>query len=81
VHISYQTAFVDDDGKLQFREDVYNLDKTVVAQLSGSERAVADVAIERPADPNFKPTVQHVQRLHSAARGGSPFSLFDQLFR
>jgi murein L,D-transpeptidase YcbB/YkuD len=81
VHISYQTAFVDDDGKLQFREDVYNLDKAVVAQLSGSERAVADVAIERPADPNFKPTVQHVQRLHSAARGGSPFSLFDQLFR
>jgi hypothetical protein len=42
---------------------------------------VADVAIERPADPNFKPTAQHVQRMNSAARGGSPFALFEQLFR
>ena len=81
VHISYQTAFVDDDGKLQFRDDVYGLDKTMMALLKGSERNVADVSIERPADPNFKPTPQHVQRMHSAARGGSPFSLFEQLFR
>jgi murein L,D-transpeptidase YcbB/YkuD len=82
VHISYQTAFVDDAGKLQFREDVYGLDKTMTALLKGSERAVADVAIERPADPNFKPTAQHVQRMQSAARGGGGgFSLFEQLFR
>ncbi|MND09138.1 hypothetical protein D3C83_322400 [compost metagenome] len=51
------------------------------AALKGSERNVADVAIERPADPNFKPTAQHVQRMQSAARGGTPFSLFEQLFR
>jgi murein L,D-transpeptidase YcbB/YkuD len=81
VHISYQTAFVDDAGKLQFRDDVYGLDKTMMALLKGSERNVADVSIERPADPNFKPTPQHVQRMQSAARGGSPFSLFEQLFR
>jgi murein L,D-transpeptidase YcbB/YkuD len=81
VHISYQTAFVDDAGKLQFREDIYGHDKSVMALLKGSERAVADVSIERPADPNFKPTPQHVQRMNSAARGGSPFSLFEQLFR
>ncbi len=81
VHISYQTAFVDDAGKLVFRDDVYGLDKSLMAQLRGSERAVADVAIERPADPNFKPTAQHVQRMNSAARGGTPFSLFEQLFR
>ena len=68
-----------------FREDVYGLDKPVMAQLRGSERAVADVSTDRPADPNFKPTAQHVQRMNSAARGGSgggsPFSLFEQLFR
>ncbi len=81
VHISYQTAFVDEAGKLQFRDDVYGLDKSVMALLKGSERNVADISIERPADPNFKPTVQHVQRMHSAARGGSPFALFEQLFR
>jgi murein L,D-transpeptidase YcbB/YkuD len=81
VHISYQTAFVDDAGKLQFRDDIYGLDKTMMALLKGSERNVADVSMERPADPNFKPTPQHVQRMQSAARGGTPFSLFEQLFR
>ena len=29
VHITYQTAFVDDAGKLQVRPDVYGLDKTM----------------------------------------------------
>ena len=53
-----------------------------MAMLRGSERQVADVLIERPVDPNFKPTPEHCQRMHSAARGnGSPFSLFEQLFR
>jgi hypothetical protein len=52
--------------------------------LKGSERQVADVAIERPADPNFKPTPEQGQRLRSVAGGGgggSPFGLFDRLFR
>jgi murein L,D-transpeptidase YcbB/YkuD len=83
VHITYQTAFVDDAGKLQFREDIYGLDAKLQSLLKGSERAVADVLFERPADPNFKPTPQHVQRMRSAAGGGSgnPFALFEQLFR
>jgi hypothetical protein len=52
--------------------------------LRGSERAVADVSIERPADPNFKPTAEEGNRLRNAARGSgvpSPFALFEQLFR
>jgi murein L,D-transpeptidase YcbB/YkuD len=82
VHITYQTAFVDDAGNLTFREDVYGLDKQLMGVLK-AERAVADVAIERPADPNFKPTPEHHQRLNSVARGGgpNPFALFEQLFR
>ena len=28
VHLTYQTAFVDEDGKLQLREDVYGRDAT-----------------------------------------------------
>jgi murein L,D-transpeptidase YcbB/YkuD len=83
VHITYQTAFVDDAGKLQFREDIYGLDGKLMSILKGSERQVADVAIERPADPNFKPTPEQGQKLRSAAGGGggSPFALFEQLFR
>jgi len=83
VHVTYQTAFVDDAGKLQFREDVYGLDAKLMSILRGSERAVADVGIERPADPNFKPTAEEGSRLRNAARGGvpTPFALFEQLFR
>jgi len=83
VHITYQTAFVDEAGKLQLREDVYGLDKALLAQLKNGERAFADVAIERPADPNFKPKPEDTRRLHNVARGSvhNPFALFEQLFR
>src|SRR5205814_628229 len=81
VHITYQTAFVDDAGKLQFRDDVYGLDSKYLSLIKSSERAVADVGIERPADPNFKATPEHRNRMQSAARGANPFSLFEQLFR
>jgi murein L,D-transpeptidase YcbB/YkuD len=83
VHITYQTAFVDPSGKLQVRDDVYGLDAKLMSILKGSERQVADVAIERPADPNFKPTPEQGQKLRSVAGGGggSPFALFDRLFR
>ena len=80
VHITYQTAFVDDGGQLQFRDDIYGLDAKHQAVLSGPERAVADVGIERPADPNFRPTAQHVRRMNGVAWGGNPFALFDRLF-
>jgi L,D-transpeptidase YcbB len=45
VHLTYQTAFVD-DGKLEFREDVYGRDKALLAILKGDERKVAEIPIE-----------------------------------
>jgi murein L,D-transpeptidase YcbB/YkuD len=47
VHLTYQTAFVDDSGKLQFRDDIYGRDRQVLALLKGDERKVADTPIER----------------------------------
>jgi len=83
VHLTYQTAFVDENGKLQFREDIYGLDAKIASILHGSERQVADVAVERPADPNFKPTAEQNARLKAVAGGGpsNPFALFGRVFR
>jgi L,D-transpeptidase YcbB len=51
VNLTYQTAFVDDDGKLEFRDDVYGRDKALLAILKG-DRKDADVAIEHKVDPS-----------------------------
>ncbi len=51
VHLTYQTAFVDDAGKLQLRDDVYGRDAKMLAILKSSERKVADIGVER-ASPN-----------------------------
>jgi L,D-transpeptidase YcbB len=48
VHITYQTAFVDNDGNLQFRDDVYGRDKVLIAILKSDERKIADTPIARP---------------------------------
>jgi murein L,D-transpeptidase YcbB/YkuD len=48
VHLTYQTAFVDDAGKLQMRRDVYNLDSRTIAAIK-KERGHID-APERKRD-------------------------------
>ena len=47
VHLTYQTAYVDDAGKLVIRSDVYGRDAALLAILKGSDRRVADIGIER----------------------------------
>jgi len=69
VHLTYQTAFVDEDGKLQLREDVYGRDARMIAILKGSERKVADIAIERRPDPSSKPV-----RMPVGTYGGGGYS-------
>jgi murein L,D-transpeptidase YcbB/YkuD len=46
VHLTYQTASVDNAGKLQIRRDVYNLDSHTLAAIKG-ERGVIESAPER----------------------------------
>jgi murein L,D-transpeptidase YcbB/YkuD len=52
VHITYQTAFVDEAGKLVTRDDIYGRDARLLAALRGDERRVADVAVPR-SQPNY----------------------------
>jgi len=50
VHLTYQTAYVDDDGQLVIRPDVYGLDSRVLALIK-TERGMIDVATkERDRD-------------------------------
>ena len=49
VNLTYQTAFVDDAGKLEFRDDVYGRDKALLAILKG-DRKDADIPIEHRDD-------------------------------
>jgi L,D-transpeptidase YcbB len=50
VNLTYQTAFVDDAGKLEFRDDIYGRDKALLAILKGNEMKVADIPVEHHED-------------------------------
>jgi murein L,D-transpeptidase YcbB/YkuD len=52
VHLTYQTAFVDAAGKLQFRHDIYNLDSRTLAAIR-SERGTLEPARERKREPEM----------------------------
>ena len=49
-NLTYQTAFVDDNGKLQFRDDVYGRDRALLAILKGPDMKVADIPVEHRED-------------------------------
>jgi L,D-transpeptidase YcbB len=82
VHLTYQTAFVD-DGKLVIRDDVYGRDARMLALLKGSERKVADLAIDRPRGSSSAPVRMPPGTFGSSfggnGWGGGP-SFFDRLF-
>jgi murein L,D-transpeptidase YcbB/YkuD len=78
VHLTYQTAFVDDAGKLVIRDDVYGRDARVIAALKGAERKVADLPMDRPR-PNFAAPVRATPGTYGGSTAGGP-SFFDRLF-
>ena len=76
VHLTYQSAFVDDAGKLQTRRDVYNIDGRLIAAVK-SERAIIEPA------PNGKPAeVASTGSRRRAATAAAPpaMSFFQSLF-
>ncbi|WP_426439999.1 L,D-transpeptidase family protein [Bradyrhizobium genosp. P] len=52
VNITYQTAFVDDAGKLQFRKDVYGRDATMLSILKNSRGKDLEMVVAH-AEPSY----------------------------
>ena len=76
VHLTYQTAFVDNHGKLQMRRDIYNLDgRTLAAIRSG--RGGIETAPERKREQELIASRQRRSAPPAAAvpaaRSGSTF--------
>ncbi len=78
VHLTYQSAFVDDAGNLQIRDDVYGRDARLLAVFKGSDRKMADIAIDRPKGSSSAPVKMPPGTFGGGGGGGVSF--FDRLF-
>ena len=82
VHVTYQTAYVDDNGKLVIRDDIYGRDAKYFALMKGEERKVADI----PTENHDTVTVTRAPRMPdnvafgSNTGGGGGSGLFGWIF-
>ena len=78
VHITYQTAFVDDAGHLQIRDDLYGRDARLLAALK-EDRRQAEIPVAR-AQPSYnRPSVRLPNGVGNDSYSGGQ-SFFDRLF-
>ena len=67
IYWTYQTAFVDDAGKLQTRRDLYNLDSRTLAAIKGA-RASGNPVSASKSDPKMAAPAPSASRRRKAAR-------------
>ncbi len=88
IHVTYQTAFVDDNGKLQFRDDLYGRDRELLAIMHNpNEMKIADIPVEHAisaAKREILTAADHAPTWGSpygrGYNGGGPVGFFQQLF-
>ncbi len=83
VNITYQTAFVDDAGKLEFRKDVYGRDSQMISILRGNEGKDLETVIAHSQPSYSKPKTDIPQGVafNGDSYGGSNGpSFFEKLF-
>jgi L,D-transpeptidase YcbB len=81
VHLTYQTAFVDENGRLEFREDMYGRDQALIAILRGEERKIAESPVERREGYSGRPAAMaggYNQNGYQGYQNGGNF--FSRLF-
>ena len=83
VHLTYQTAFVDNSGRLELRDDIYGFDARIHAIMTSNERHIADIA--PPPDPKRDlATIQSSQdilRRVERREALNPLHFFERIFR
>src|SRR6516225_6767605 len=84
VNITYQTAFVDDGGKLQFRKDVYGRDATMINILKNSRGKDLENVVAHAQPSHSRPATTLPNGVMAANNGGgfgsSGPSFFERLF-
>ena len=79
VHITYQTAFVDESGHLQIREDIYGRDAQTLAALKGDRRQ-GEIPVARAGSSQGRPPVRLPAGVAGASDWNGGQSFFDRLF-
>jgi murein L,D-transpeptidase YcbB/YkuD len=88
INVTYQTAFVDDDGKLQFRDDIYGRDRELLAIMHNpNEMKIADIPVEHPISATKREIMSAADHAPTYGNpygggynGGGPAGFFQQLF-
>jgi L,D-transpeptidase YcbB len=78
VNITYQTAFVDNDGNLQFRKDVYGRDAIMLSLLRSGRNKDLEAVIAH-AQPNYVRPAAVPDNVRFASDNSGP-SFFERLF-
>jgi L,D-transpeptidase YcbB len=79
VHLTYQTAFVDDDGHLAMRQDLYGIDSRVLSLIK-TERSMIDVASKERDHESAVAATAGARRPVQAQLPPQPRSFFQALF-
>lgn len=81
VNITYQTAFVDEGGKLQFRKDVYGRDATMINILKNSRGKDLENVVAHSQPSYSRPATTLPSGVAVANNGGSSgLNFFERLF-
>lgn len=88
INVTYQTAFVDDEGKLQFRDDIYGRDRELLAIMhNANEMKIADIPVEHPVSATKREILSAADHAPTwgnpyggGYNGGGPVGFFQQLF-
>ncbi len=80
VNITYQTAFVDEAGKLQLRKDIYGRDATMIALLKNRSRDLENVVAHAQPSYSHPATTLPAGVTFASDSSYSGLSFFERLF-